>query len=255
VLISRAVHWPLPRWLVGLEPGRIVVFGYPHRQRSRGVLRVLALPGDTVSINRGPPPASQDTSSADTELEAAVLPPEYSPRDYTVPFRLPKPGEVYRLDSLSQRDFIFYASMYAQQRASSDVDVVPVLLIDDQPTNEYIVQNFALYEGAFDSIPDSLDYDWFFWDRLYDNLSHDLEGHQIQLVFRLYGKGERVETVRIRKRFVFVLADNWQGGYDSRYFGPLCTSHVVGTVPLVLWSGASGDSGGLRPARTFHRVR
>ncbi|MBD3242869.1 MAG: hypothetical protein GF331_19915 [Chitinivibrionales bacterium] len=236
VLLWRGVARPVLKHFFQPRAGAVVVFDFPHRGSARGCLRVAAGPGDTVAISRGRFVSIPDSAVPAPLPQDSVLPPEYSPRDFTAPFRLPRPGDTYQLDSLTQRDFIFAASMRAQEYPGRTHDVQPTLFIDGIPSNEYIIENFLLYEGAFDSIPDSLDYDWFFWDRLRDNLRYSLENREVRLEFALMENGKKVEAYRVRKRFYFLLADNWVSGFDSRYFGPVSAARLRGSVPLTLWS-------------------
>lgn len=236
VLLWRGAARPVVRHITHAGRGAVVVFDFPHDAPNRGCLRVAGVPGDTVTISNGRLEPQSGSAAPAPLPQDSVLPPEYSPRDFTAPFRLPLPGDTYQLDSLTQRDFLFAASMRAQEYPRRTHDVLPTLFIDGIPSNEYIIENFLLYDGAFDSIPDSLDFDWFFWDRLRDNLRYSLENREVRLEFALVENGGKIETYRVRKRFLFLLADNWASGYDSRYFGPVCATHVRGTVPLILWS-------------------
>jgi hypothetical protein len=179
--------------------------------------------------------------------EDSVLPADYSPRDFMAPFRMPCRGESFALDSLSQRDFVLMASMYSQEHPRRSVDVKPQLFIDGIPSNDYFVANFLLYNGVFGSIPDSLDFDWFFWDRLRENLRYTLENRQVALRFGLVVDGGVVKRYRVGRDFAFLLADRWSAGYDSRFFGPLCVDRIEGRALVVLWSFQHNQSGSLHP--------
>lgn len=244
VLIYRGGARPLLSWFTPFRRGMAVVFRYPSAADTRGCLRIAALPGDTITISNGRIVSARESLKSVATPSEAVLPPEFSPRDFAAPFRLPERGDVYHLDSLTQRDFLFVAAMRRQLRAGRRQDVRPELFVDNIPSNEYIIKNFVLYEGRFDSIPDSLDYNWFFWDRLRDNLRFTLENQEVRLQFGLYDGQRRIESFRVTRPFVFLLADNWQSGYDSRYFGPVCRSHLLGSVVLVLWSADRNEEQG-----------
>jgi len=256
VLVRRGLA--APGLALGLAPARgsVVVLAVPHRDRVRACLRVAAVPGDSVVIASGRM-LSPSLGGVCASAPDSVLPPEYSPRDFAAPLRLPRRGQTLALEGLSQRDFLFAASMQAQQDPGGTYDVKADLLVDGIPSNEYIISNFLLYAGAFGSIPDSLDYDWFFWDRLRDNLRYTLENRRVRLQWGLYRNGRPVATVKVRRAFVFALADDWTGGCDSRYFGPVCVSRIAGRVSRVLWS-AGPEQGGrarIRPGRTWGAVR
>ncbi len=254
VLLWRGAARPLIGHIARPDAGAVVIFDFPHRAPARGCLRIAAASGDTVAISGGRLVSPSDSAAPAPLPQDSILPPEYSPRDFTAPFRLPLPGDTYPLDSLTLRDFVFAASMRAQEYPARRHDVQATLFIDGIPSNEYIIENFLLYDGAFDSIPDSVDFDWFFWNRLRDNLRYSLENREVRLEFALMENGGKIERYRVRKRFVFLLADNWASGYDSRYFGPVCASHIRGSVPLILWSAEARSVVSRVPPRRAQRL-
>jgi hypothetical protein len=172
--------------------------------------------------------------------EASVLPPEYSPRDNLSPLRIPRPGEVVDLDTVSQRDLFFYASMIAQENPDKECRIGAELRIDDSLSNDYIIPDFPLYSGPFSSVPDSLRMDWFFWNRLRDYLGRILTDKPVTLHFKVLLDGVPVTDYTVGKPFAFLLAEVWSAGYDSRYFGPVALSEMRGIPVAVLWSFGVG---------------
>ena len=92
-----------------------------------------------------------------------------------------------------------------------------------------------------DSVPDSLRYNWFFWDRMEEYLYQKHETSRVMLYFTLFLDGTEVSEYRIRDDYYFLLADNRRTGYDSRYGGPVRKSSCIGTAGLVLWSYGTDD--------------
>lgn len=234
-LVTRGLAHPLQLFGAPPRPGAIVITDIPNRPASRACLRVCALPGDTVAIDGGTITKPSRLARPPLAVDS-VLPAEFSPRDYTRPYVLPRRGQTITLDSLCARDLIFAASIVAQQNRGTEVDVRVDLLVDGIPSNEYIIRGFHLYGGRFDSIPNSFDFDWFFWDRLEQNLRYNLTGRAVAMKFAVHVDGERVAEAKMRRGCVFLLADNWAGGFDSRYAGPVSVDRITGTVAFVLWS-------------------
>ncbi|MBD3422123.1 MAG: signal peptidase I [Chitinivibrionales bacterium] len=233
-----------------------VVIGNLHAGKdSLFCLRIVALPGDTLSIHDGRfinnayPDDAFRPKLSDT---ATVVPMDYSLRDYMATLTLPHKGKRVLLDSLNIRDFCLTAGMIAMANPDRTYRIRARLFIDGIEMPEYRISAFALYRGAFDSIPASLSMNSFFWSRLLDFLRGKHEEKEVSLLLSLFEKDNLVITHTFRQSFIFLLADNWQSGYDSRFFGPVNLSRIRGSAVSVLWS-AYTDSTGSRNIR-FNRI-
>jgi hypothetical protein len=213
-------------------------------------LRVAARSGDSVCVSRGRlavlnKPSVTFASMAPYE---EYLPPDYSARDSMSPYMLPKKGSTVQLDSLSARDFFFAASLIRQEKPRRRFAVKPELFLDGAPAGSYMLSDFYLYKGKIDSVPARHEYDWFFWDRVRDYCVHSFPEKDVFLSFSLLDGGSKLYRYTFSKSCIFLCADDWQSGYDSRFFGPLVSSCVKGRVLCVLWSFGK-DSGGKRHFR------
>jgi len=240
VVLFRTPFIPPYSWIVNPRAGGIVVFADPHRRGRLNCLRVAGLPGDSLAVQNGQfvnltrPRASFSVSAADSD----VLPPDYTPRDFTAPLRLPQRGENLSLDDMSIRDFFFAVSIIRQENPKKTFAVQPQLFIDDQPAPGFRVTEFALFAGTLDTVPEKYRYDFFFSDRLRAFLEYSQGGKSISFLFSLMENGEPVHQYRVKGTLVFLLADDWYKGYDSRYFGPISARLIKGGVTAVLWSFA-----------------
>jgi hypothetical protein len=230
----------LPFRKIGL-PGRgtPVVAGHPLFGEHPICLRVAGLPGDSMMISRGKflivdgsPAFSLGSALADDE----VLPLEFAPRDTMTPYRLPKRADAIELDSLTMRDFFYACAMIRQENPQATCTVLANLFIDTILSNEYTIKEFPLYKGALSAIPKKYEYDWFFWDRLKEYLTRSLSGKDVNLSFGLLMNGSRVSRYSVKEQFVFLLADDWRKGFDSRYFGPVRAQALRGRILFVVWS-------------------
>jgi signal peptidase I len=216
-----------------------VVFQNPVLNGNPSVLRVAGLPGDSLVVSGGRltvfkrRPVSFPLKAT---TAGEVLPPDYSPRDSMPVYRLPKKGETVSLDSLGLRDFFFCASLIRQENPGDHCNVKPSLFLNGVPADSMFLRDFYLYKGRLDSVPARFEYDWFFWDRLRDYLAHSQTGKDVFLAFSLLRNGVRIPEYTFTKSCIFLCADDWQKGFDSRYFGPVLASSVKGRVICVLWS-------------------
>lgn len=257
VLLRLRSHFPLnPIW--GMHIGTIVVLGDAGSAERWNCLRVAGLPGDTVwaldgifdNTSRRLPRRVHWSTATDT------LPAEYSPRDNMPAYCVPRRGDVFSLDSLGFRDFFFTTGIIRQQNPGKRYIVRPALYVDGQLRAGYSVNDFTLYKGNLDSVPEPLRSDWFFWERLRDHLVRAMANREAWLSFSLWEGGAMVARYRMKESCIFVLADSWAAGFDSRYFGPVSASAVKGTVHLVLWSVRPRSEKGfrLRLSRIFRII-
>jgi hypothetical protein len=238
IVMLRTPHiWPFSRLM---PPGRRapVVARHPIFSKSFACLRVAGLPGDSMVIGRGMFRVLNRKCRplGDSIPVAEALLPEFTPRDSMDAYRLPRRGDTIDLDSLTLRDFFFAAAMIKQEQASGKISLKADLFIDGKRANDIPMSNFALFKGSIDAIPGHFVYNWFFWDRLYAYWKQTAGGKQCLLRFGLYRDRERIKKYVLRGSFIFLLADDWRKGFDSRYFGPVSSRLVKGRVACVLWS-------------------
>ncbi len=215
-----------------------VVFNYPFENDNRACLRIAGTWGDTVAIDSGVLRNSRKplVKLSDNLKSGLIIPANYSPRDFFSAYRVPKKGTYLQLDSLSLRDFFFATAVIRQEKPKSTVKVKADLYIDDTLSNDFFINEFALYKGTIDSVPAKFQYDWYFWDRLNQYLYTTNEEHSIHLKFSLYVDKKKMSTYSVKENYLFLIADNWTDGLDSRYIGPVQVSSLVGRPFFVLWS-------------------
>jgi signal peptidase I len=240
MLVFRLPFLPLVRAIAIPSRNRVALFDFPF-DKTRGCLRIAGVSGDTVAIDSGvlknsadaalriPPPAAR--------LLRELLPPEFAPRDYLPALRIPGPGDSFALGSLDLFHFFSVLSIIRQENPSSGIRLQPVLSVDSTASSDYVIADFALYKGRLDSVPDSSRYNWFFWNRLNSYLHQVIDSSRNAcLSFDVFKDGTKVTNYRVKNRYVFLVADNWDRGLDSRYFGLIAADRVFGKPLCVLWS-------------------
>jgi signal peptidase I len=259
VVVFKTFHaWPLSALFVPLRKSP-VVFDNPQQAGKPSCLRVAAVSGDSIAVSSGKCLIINKHSAAfssKSPLEE-MLPPDYSPRDSMPLYRMPRKGTSVSLDSLSLRDFFFAASLIRQENPKDMFEVKPALFVDGAPKDSLYLRDFYLYKGPLDSVPAKFEYDWFFWDRMRDYLVISYTGKDVFLGFVLWRNGARMMDYTFKKSCIFLVADDWQKGFDSRYFGPVVASSVKGRVICVLWSFGKGVEGKsyFRINRTFKIIK
>ncbi len=250
LLVFRSPYLPIFNKVIKPGYNKPVIFRMSSDKKKMGCLRIAALSTDTVSIdggmfvNLGNPALTFPFVGKDDQIH----PEDYSPRDYFKPYRVPAAGDTIQLDSLYSRDLFFAVSVIRQENPEDPVEIRPLLFIDDSLAKDYQITGFTLYSGSIDSVPSELSNDWFFWVRLKNYLVQANPQRTVSLSFAVKFGKTRIHQYIVKNDFVFFLADNWNSGLDSRYFGPVKSSNIIGRVFLVLWSHERepGKNGHLR---------
>jgi signal peptidase I len=239
VLTFRLPYLPLIRNMFKPSRNQPVIFTYPFSKK-RGCLRIAGIPGDTILVDSGVVRNSRNKTPAkplqDSVTPIDLLPEEYSPRDFMPPLVLPNPGTVLVLDSLDLFPFFTALSIIRQENPQSNCSLSVALEVNGTVAADYYLSDFVLYKGTLNAVPDSQRFDWFFWSRLTEYLHLAYPERMQRLVFSFIKDGERVTRYTVRERYIFLIADQEKTGYDSRYFGPVRSSHVFGRPLAVLWS-------------------
>jgi signal peptidase I len=258
VVLRTPYLWPFSQLRLPAS-GTPVITKHPLQGEKFASLRVAGLPGDSMVIGKGMfRIVNRGGIMFGKEVPAAnALLPEFAPRDSMEVYRLPRPGDTIDLDTLSLRDFFFAAAMVKQEQLNRKISLRAELTIDGKNANDVPMTNFSLFKGTISSIPETNDFNWFFWDRVREYWGRAAEGKHCKLRFSLFNGKEKLTKYIIRKSFIFFLADDWQKGFDSRYFGPVLARSIKGSVLCVLWSVGHGDGlfGSFRTDRIMKIVK
>jgi signal peptidase I len=245
ILTLRFPYLPLVRNALGPSRGQPVIFDYPFSKK-RGCLRVAGIAGDTIQIDSGAVTNHSNKKIRlpvrDSALCADVIPAEFSPRDFMPTLILPQPGTTLLLDSLDLFSFFTAISIIRQENPQSACSLAVTLEINGTPALDFFLADFVMYKGALNAVPDSLRYDWFFWNRLKEYLQLSNRERIHRLIFSFIKNHERVARYTVKKRFLFLIADQWKTGYDSRYVGPIAHDRIISRPLAVLWSIAPGGT-------------
>lgn len=238
LLVFRTPYLPVFNAIFKPALKKPVIFRMPSDRKNIGCLRIVGFSADTISIDSGNIINSRDTSLIlpITKNSDQILPEDFSPRDYFKNFRIPASGDTLKIDSFEIRDFFFSYSMIQQENPETKISFKPKLQIDDSIVNDYEIKGFTLYEGTINSVPQRLKEDWFFWCRLEHYLKQLNQQKSVSLTFELVSNDTMVHRYTVKDNYVFLIADNWASGFDSRYFGPVRSSAIIGRTFSVLWS-------------------
>jgi signal peptidase I len=242
ILIFKTFTLPVLNSLFHPSLQKPILFKYPSDTKRWSCLRIVAVPGDVISIDSGIFKNSNTKYKVkQTSQSSDLLPKEFSPRDFVSQYKIPEVGDTLPLDSLKIRDFFFALSLIRQESPEEQVRLIPVVTIDDSVCNDYIISGFSLFSGSITEIPDTLQNYWFFWIQLENYLKSIHHENHVSIKFTARKQDVAIHKYVVKKRHYFLLADNWESGYDSRYFGLVNERFMIGRPFMIWWSTAKAS--------------
>jgi signal peptidase I len=256
-LVSKFTSLPYIREIIKPSIGKPVIYYNALNRKERFCMRIAGIAGDTISIDSGIVYNSRKgvVVFKGREKASAVLPANFSPRDFYNSYRIPSKGDILYPDSLTLRDFFSAVEVIRQENPKSVITVNQDLYIDDTISNDYFIKEFSLYKGTLDTLPSKYDFDWFFWDRLAQYLNVTAEDYAVELRFTVNIDSLPVSKYVVKENYVFMLADNWSDGLDSRYNGPVMRKTIIGNVFFIIWSRKISEGGGINFKRIGRIIR
>jgi signal peptidase I len=256
-LVSKFTSLPYLREIIKPSIGKPVIYANALNRKERFCMRVAGIAGDTIAIDSGVVYNSKNGIVAlkGREKASVVLPANFSPRDFYNNYRIPSRGDILYPDSLTLRDFFSAVAVIRQENPKSIVTVNQDLYIDDTLSNDYYIKEFSLYKGTLDTLPSKYDFDWFFWDRLTQYINVTTEDYAVDIRFTVNIDSVPVSKYVVKEDYVFMLADNWSDGLDSRYTGPVMRKTITGNVFFVIWSWNIAEGGGINFKRIGRIIR
>jgi len=256
-LVSKFTNLPFIRKLIKPSIGKPVIYYNVLNRKERFCMRIAGIAGDTIAIDSGVVYNSRKGTIAlkGREKASVVLPANFSPRDFYNNYRIPSRGDIVYPDSLTLRDFFSAVAVIRQENPKSRITVDQHLYIDDTLANDYFIKEFSLYKGTLDTLPAKYDFDWFFWDRLAQYINVTAEDYAVDLRFTVNIDSVPVSKYVVKENYVFMLADNWSDGLDSRYSGPVMRKTIIGNVFFIIWSRKMAEGGGINFKRIGRIIR
>jgi signal peptidase I len=257
ILVSKFTNLPYLREIIKPSIGKPVIYYNTLNRKERFCARIAGISGDTITIDSGIVYNSRNGVVAlkGREKASVVLPANFSPRDFYNNYRIPSRGDIVYPDSLTLRDFFSAVAVIRQENPKSRITVKQDLYIDDTLSNDYFIKEFSLYKGTLDTLPLKYDFDWFFWDRLTQYINVTAEDYAVDIRFTVNIDSVPVSKYVVKEDYVFMLADNWSDGLDSRYTGPVMRKTIIGNVFFVIWSRKIGEGGGINFKRIGRIIR
>jgi len=219
------------------EPGDVVL--YRHRNEGHVFAgRIAARGGDTLSISQGIATNNNSDSILLGSLPDTldILPILFGPRDELGTLWMPRQNQQIVPDSFPLHHRILLANYIRRENPRHSVRIAAAVKAKEEFTTDYFIKTYTKYEGPLTDIPDSLQFDPYFWLHLEQYLLRFLQRQDSVLQVWIEMDDQRLRSYKLSKQPLFILSDNWDGHIDSRYFGWIPATHIEGHIRLCLYS-------------------
>lgn len=222
-----------------VERNDVIVYNYPTgkscpiAQYPTAMARCIGVPGDTVKalngslfINGEPSAQSPVVTEAYLVADTVLLQVEDAMRDAL--------GEILPKQQLGST-YLFYIDRYRYDK-----------LCEVLPPTIHLQQVQLAYDNYTIDLP-PVDRDAVVTPQnaaFYARIINQYEPHKVQLCGdALYRGGRKIERYRFTQPYYWVLCDNRTAATDSRVFGVLPHSHVIGRCGIILFSIDASQTG------------
>jgi|TARA_Y100000389_G_scaffold144305_1_gene142635 signal peptidase I len=235
-----------------VERGDVVVFEYPRDEVYKYVKRCIALPGDTISIKDREVFVNGKVSKlpengqflAAKYLEADVIDSEIflgqkgnnsglkANKDQYPEIRIPKEGDIFLLNKAMDWQYIIPILLYEGNKVELKYKETEFTFTNESPRDIFrrtgdrsIFKNYVPSNGA------SLINAW----------SPMFKKEYVQYLFINGVSINEVETYEVQQDYYWMMGDNRDNSEDSRYWGFVPESHVLGQ-PVITWFSLNLDT-------------
>lgn len=250
-------YWRLPGF-GKVERNDIVVFNYPEDsvhisidRKDPYVKRAVAVAGDVLELKEGKLyiNGKPEQKKGDAEVQQSYWVVASSPLD--IPQLYEKYGFLSLQEGQNQSGFIYYFSGLTNRLAREIKKLPEVISI------EPMVDGLGRGEkGIFGGEVKDWNKDWFGPLRipkrgdvlqvnketllLYKKLIEDYEGNKLEVKEgKILINGEETNQYNVKLDYYFMMGDNRDASLDSRYFGFVPETYVIGS-PLFTWLSVEG---------------
>ncbi|MFC1585370.1 signal peptidase I [Fibrobacterota bacterium] len=222
------------------EPARgdLIVFRHPVYKETKSIKRVVAGQNDMIEIRdkqiiiNGEPYRGFDFIR-DTTIKRS---PSIDPRDEFTPITIPSPGDTLVFSELSLREFDFAVSLMRQDWPNVSLEITCHLIVDGEVIDPAYFPSVFKITLNKDKKLDLSTMSWYNLNSLLNQLRTRFPEKEIDFRRTLFREGQEVRDYVVKEPCYFVMGDNWEQSYDSRFLGYVSRKSIVSKPLLIYWS-------------------
>jgi signal peptidase I len=220
------------------DPSGLLVFKHPAYPKYKAIKRLIAKSGDKIEVHNKQLIINGELNTdykfhKDYGIRRDGL---TDPRDSFAPLEIPEPGDTLVFSKLGIREFDFAVSLLKQEVPGSTYEIICTVMMNDEPVNtEQFQSEFHLdldEKKKFNPAEMS-------WYNLI-SLSHQLRLRfsNKKVVFKkvLFKDGKECLYHIVENPCYFVMGDNWEESYDSRFWGYVSRKSIISKPLFIYWS-------------------
>ncbi|MFP4522846.1 MAG: S26 family signal peptidase, partial [Fibrobacterota bacterium] len=200
--------------------GELFIVSYPDSSASKTVLRCAGSPGQRLYI-------SDKRVILDDEMlpgygmeknrRSPVLSPDVIPRDNLSEIIVPAIGDSLVLESADIFTMLYYKNIIQSENPDARVSYKPLLLIGGDTVREFSLKEMKTHLDDYSEItPENTDL--ISLSNIFRYIRSSSEA-DVYATVRILFNEDPLDYYFVRRNYYFFISDNWDKGYDSRYFG------------------------------------
>jgi len=221
-----------------LEPGKVLLFHHPKDPKAIIIKRCVAIAGQTIQISNKRLLVNGklfDFPKRSLSSKGALVPGKLSSRDEIPILRLPQLGESIILSGIDGLEFDYVVSLIRQENPHDEISISARLLVNGSDQSDMILEDFALASGPFNKLPiDSMG--WTDFRRILIFLNRVYPNDHIQIKRSVMMNAKALNQYIVKDDCFFAMSDNWDKFSDSRIWGYVSNSAVIGRASFIYWS-------------------